>query len=181
DVVFGKKYSHSSPIIRAIEEGLIDPHRSIQIGIRGSLPYVNDLDRTRALGLTIVTVEELFQRGVHDVAAQALDLVGEKVYFTFDIDFVDPAFAPGTGTPEVGGPSSRMVLDLVRELRTLPMVAFDLVEVAPVYDHAEITGMLAANVMMEVLSILSWQKRHHQRNGRAVHPRSASGKAVHRS
>jgi agmatinase len=179
DVVFGKKYSHSSPILRAIEEGVIDPNRSIQVGIRGSLPYPDDLDRTRSLGLTIVTVEELFQRGTHDVAAQILKLVGEKVYFTFDIDFVDPAFAPATGTPEVGGPSSRQVLDLVRELRGLPLVAFDLVEVAPVYDHAEITCMLAANVIMEILSILAWQKRQHRRNGAPLHARKA--RAAHRT
>lgn len=76
--------SHSSAIIRAIWQGLIDPRRSIQVGIRGSLPYANDLDRTRPRGLTIVTVEELCQRGIHDVAAQALNLVGEGVYFTFD-------------------------------------------------------------------------------------------------
>ncbi len=167
DIVFGKKYSHSTAIKRAQEEHLIDPRRSIQVGIRGTQPFKDDLDRTRALGFTIVTVEELFERGIRDVAAQILDVVGEKVYFTFDIDFVDPAFAPATGTPEVGGPNSREVLALVRELKELPLVAFDLVEVAPVYDQAEITGMLAANVIEELLSILAWQKR----NRRVEQPR----------
>ncbi len=168
--LFGKKYNHATPIKRAIEEQLIDPHRSIQVGIRASQPFPDDLDRTRGLGLTIVTAEELFQRGIPDVAAQIRKLVGPKVYLTFDIDFVDPAFAPGTGTPEVGGPSSREVLALLRELKTLPLVAADLVEVAPAYDQSEITGMLAANVILEVISLLAWQKRHHQRDGRTGQP-----------
>lgn len=158
DKLFGKEYGHATVIKRAIEEKLIDPARSIQVGIRGSLPYTDDLDRSRGLGLTIITVEELFRRGIRDVAAEVLDRVGDKVYLTFDMDFVDPAYAPGTGTPEVGGPSSREAIDILRELRALPVVAFDLVEVSPPYDHAEITCMLAANVIYEVLSVLAWQK-----------------------
>ncbi|MHB0868866.1 MAG: agmatinase [Chloroflexota bacterium] len=168
--LFGKQYSHSTAIKRAIEENLIDPHRSIQVGIRGTQPFPDDLDRTRGLGLTIVTSEELLQRGVDDVASQILDLVGEKVYLTFDIDFVDPAFAPGTGTPEVGGPSSREVLALIRELKSLPMVAADLVEVAPAYDQSEITGMLAANVILEMVSLLAWQRRRQRGDGRTAEP-----------
>ncbi len=157
--VFGKRYSHATVMKRAIEENLIDPYRSVQVGIRSSLPNRDDLDRTRALGITIVTVEQLFERGIRDVAAEVLNRVGNEVYFSFDVDFVDPAYAPGTGTPEVGGPSSRQVLDLIRELKALPIVAFDLVEVSPPYDHAEATSMLAANVIFEVLSILAWQRR----------------------
>ena len=158
--VFGKRYSHATVMKRAIEENLIDPHRSVQVGIRGSFPNRDDLDRTRALGITIVTAEQLFERGLQDVAAEVLNRVGDEVYFSFDVDFIDPAYAPGTGTPEVGGPSSRQVLDLLRELKALPMVAFDLVEVSPPYDYAEATSMLAANVIFEVLSILAWQRRH---------------------
>ncbi len=158
DKLFGKEYGHATVIKRAIEEKLIDPDRSIQVGIRGSLPYPDDLDRTRAMGLTIVTVEELFRRGTQDVAAQVRDVVGDRVYLTFDIDFLDPAYAPGTGTPEVGGPSSRTALDLLRELKTVPLVAFDVVEVAPQYDVSEITSMLAANVMYEALSLLAWRR-----------------------
>ena len=168
--VFGKKYSHSTPVKRAIEEGLIDPHHSIQVGIRASQPFADDLDRTRGLGLTIVTAEELFARGIPDVTAQITRLVGPKAYLTFDIDFVDPAFAPGTGTPEVGGPSSREVLAILRDLKSLPLVAADLVEVAPIYDQSEITGMLAANVIFELISLLAWQKRHRQRDGRLGQP-----------
>lgn len=158
DLLFGKRYSHATVVKRAIEEEIIDPRRSIQVGIRGSLPYPNDLERTRGLGITVVTAEELFQRGIGDVAAQVRDLVGEKAYLTFDMDFVDPAFAPGTGTPEVGGPSSRQAIDLLRELKGLPMVAADLVEVAPNYDQSEITSMLAANLVYEMLSLIAWKK-----------------------
>ncbi len=168
--LFGKKYNHSTAIKRAIEEGLIDPRRSVQVGIRASQPFPDDLDRTRGLGLTIVTAEELFERGIPDVTAEILKRVGPKVYLTFDIDFVDPAFAPGTGTPEVGGPSSREVLAILRALKTLPLVAADLVEVAPAYDQSEITGMLAANVILEMISLLAWQKRHRRRNGQFGEP-----------
>ncbi len=175
--VFGKKYNHSTAIKRAIEEGLIDPHRSIQVGIRASQPFPDDLDRTRGLGITIVTAEELFERGIPAVAAQILKLVGPKVYLTFDIDFVDPAFAPGTGTPEIGGPSSREVLAILRALKSLPLVAADVVEVAPIYDQSEITGMLAANVIFEVISSLAWQRRHRQRDGRFGQPHQAKVRA----
>lgn len=156
--LYGKEYSHATVMKRAVEEKLIDPRSSIQVGIRGSLPYPDDLDRTRALGITVVTAEELSRRGVRDVAAEVLGRVGGKVYLTFDIDFVDPAYAPGTGTPEVGGPSSREAIDLLRELKALPLVAFDLVEVSPPYDQAELTTMLGANVIYEALSILAWRK-----------------------
>jgi len=158
DKLFGKEYGHATAIKRATEENLIDPHSSIQVGIRSSLPYPDDLERTRAMGITVITVEDLFRRGIQEVAGEIVDRVGDRVYLSFDIDFVDPAYAPGTGTPEVGGPSSRQVLDLIRELKALPLVAFDLVEVAPVYDSSEITAMLAANVIFEVLSILAVQK-----------------------
>jgi len=158
--LFGKRYNHSTSIKRAIEEGLIDPRRSIQVGIRATQPFPDDLDRTRGLGLTIVTTEELFARGIPDVTAEILRLVGPKVYLTFDIDFVDPAFAPGTGTPEVGGPGSREVLALLRGLKMLPLVGADVVEVAPAYDQSEITAMLAANVILEIVSLLAWQRRH---------------------
>lgn len=92
------------------------------------------------------------------MAAQIRELVGEKAYLTFDMDFVDPAFAPCTGTPEVGGPSSRQAIDLLRGLKGLPMVAADLVEVAPNYDQSEITSMLGANIIYEMLSLIAWKK-----------------------
>ena len=158
DKLFGKEYGHATVFKRAIEEGLIDPHTSFQIGLRSSLPYRDDFDRTRGYGITIVTIEDLFRRGIHDVAREVLKETGPKVYFTFDIDFIDPAYAPGTGTPEVGGPTSRQALDLLRELKALPLVGFDLVEVSPPYDQSEITTMLAANVIFEGLSMVAWQR-----------------------
>lgn len=158
DRLFGKEYGHATVMKRAVEEKLIDPHTSVQVGIRGSMPYPDDLDRTRGMGFTVVTAEELFQRGIRDVAEEVLNRVGERVYLSIDIDFVDPAYAPGTGTPEVGGPSSREALDLLRELKSLPLVGSDLVEVSPAYDSSEITSMLAANLIYEVLSILARQR-----------------------
>ncbi len=157
--LWGKEYNHATVFKRAIEEELIDPYSSFQIGLRSSLPNKDDFERTRGYGITIVTVEELLERGIESVARQVLEKVGPRVYVTFDIDFVDPAYAPGTGTPEVGGPTSRQALDLLRELRTLPLVGFDLVEVSPAYDQSEITAMLAANVAFEAMSLVAWQRR----------------------
>ncbi len=168
DRLFGKEYGHATVFKRAIDEGLIDPHTSFQVGLRGSLPFRDDYERTRGYGITIVTVGELFRRGIEDVAAQVLGRVGPRVYLTFDVDFVDPAYAPGTGTPEVGGPSSRQALDLLRELRALPLVGFDLVEVSPTYDHAEITAMLAANVAFEAISMVAWRRARRPAEGPAA-------------
>ncbi len=170
DKLFGKEYGHATVFKRALEERLIDPATSFQIGLRGSLPYRDDFDRTRGYGITIVTVEELFRRGVHDVARQVLKGTGPNVYFTFDIDFIDPAYAPGTGTPEVGGPTSRQAIDLMRELKALPLVGFDLVEVSPPYDSSEITSMLAANVIFEGLSMVAWQRLRRAENNLVEYP-----------
>lgn len=158
--LWGKEYNHATVFKRAIEEGLIDAATSYQIGLRSSLPNRDDFDRTRGYGITIVTVEELFRRGLKDVAREVISRVGSRVYLTFDVDFVDPAYAPGTGTPEVGGPTSRDALDLLRELRELPLVGFDLVEVSPAYDQAEITAMLAANVVFEAASLVAWRRKN---------------------
>jgi agmatinase len=163
--LFGKEYNHATAVKRAIEEGLIDPHRSVQIGLRGSLPFRDDLERTRALGITVITTDELLQHGASDVAREVLTRVGDRVYLTFDIDFVDPAYAPGTGTPEVGGPSSREAMALIRALRELPLVAADVVELSPPYDVAEITAMLAANVVFELLSILALKRQDDGKTG----------------
>jgi agmatinase len=177
DKLFGKEYGHATVVKRAIEEGLIDPYTSFQIGLRGSLPFRDDFDRTRGYGITVFTIEDLFHQGIHQVARQVLKGVGKKVYFTFDIDFVDPAYAPGTGTPEVGGPTSRQALDLLRELKSLPLVGFDLVEVSPPYDNAEITSTLAANVIFEGLSMVAWRRLQQPVENLVEYPtkRKASG------
>jgi len=113
----GYKYTHGTPFRRAIEEGLLDPKRVIQIGIRGSMYDGADIEWGRHQGVTIIQIEELFERGIKDVMQQARDIVGNnETYCSYDIDFIDPTFAPGTGTPEVGGPNSFQALQVVREL-----------------------------------------------------------------
>jgi agmatinase len=159
DSYWGQKYTHGTPFKRAVEEGLLDPARCIQVGMRGSLYAPEDLQVARDLGLEVLPNEEMFALGMDAVAARVRDRVGAgKTFLSFDIDFVDPSFAPGTGTPEIGGPSSREVLTLIRKLTGIDFVAFDLVEVLPQYDIAEITAMTAATVIYEFLSLLALQR-----------------------
>src|SRR5438094_863228 len=128
DSYWGERYTHGTWCKRAIEEGLIDTKRAVQLGIRGSLYGSEDRGGARALGLHLIPTEELLKRGVDDVLLEVRRRIGDgPVFLTFDIDFVDPGFAPGTGTPEVGGPSSRDALRLVRGLRGIEFVGFDLV------------------------------------------------------
>lgn len=143
DTYMGEKYWHGSPFIRAHEEGLVQPDKVIQIGMRGW-----DIDSSLELGYNVVTQIELFARGIEDVVKQAKSIIGDTPCFlTFDIDFVDPAYAPGTGTPEVGGFSSHETLKMVRSLTDLNFIGFDLVEVLPSYDPTEITALLAATLV----------------------------------
>jgi agmatinase len=124
--------------------------------MRGSLYAPEDLQVARDLGLEVLPNEEMFELGMDAVAARVRERVGSgKTFLSFDIDFVDPSFAPGTGTPEIGGPSSREALTLIRKLTGIDFVAFDLVEVLPQYDIAEITAMTAATVIYEFLSLLA--------------------------
>lgn len=149
-------YSHGTPFRRAIEEGLIDTGAYIQVGIRGPTGGPNDLPEATQMGARIVTIDRAFELGIPAVIHEMLATVGDSpVYVSLDIDSVDPAFAPGTGTPEVGGLSSYQILQLVRGLRGLNFVGFDLVEVSPPYDHGDITSILAANLTFEFLSLLS--------------------------
>lgn len=148
----GTKFTHGTPFRRAIEEGLLDPDRVVQIGIRGTAYGTDDRDYARDVGVTIIPVEALFERGVAHVMAQAREIVGDApTYVTYDIDFVDPAFAPGTGTPEVGGPTSFQALQVARELRGLNIVGADLVEVSPPFDASGGTAYLGASLMFEML------------------------------
>ncbi len=155
DEYFGGKYFHGTPFRRAVEEGLIDPRRTIQIGIRGSLYAEDDFDFQARHGMTVVPIGEVKEQGVAAVAERWRGLVRGQVYVSFDIDSVDPAYAPGTGTPEVGGLTSYDALCLVRALKGLQVVGFDLVEVAPPYDGpGQITALLAANLLYEFLCTL---------------------------
>ncbi len=156
DQYFGSRYFHGTMFRRAVEEGLIDPRRTFQVAIRGSLYGAEDFDFQAQHGITVMRVEALRERGVGWAVEQYERLRGSKVYVSFDIDAVDPAFAPGTGTPEVGGLTSYDALALVRGLRGLDLVGFDLVEVAPQYDGpGQITALLAANLIFEFLSVLA--------------------------
>lgn len=155
----GRPYSHGTPFRRAVEEGLIDPSRSIQVGLRGPTSGPADWQQARDLGLTVITMDEAAERGVPAVSRAIQAAAQGPVYVTLDIDAADPAFAPGTGTPEVGGFSSHDLLRLVRGLRGLDVRGFDLVEVSPPYDHGEITAILAANLAFEFLSLLAVRRR----------------------
>jgi agmatinase len=154
DEYFGQKVFHGSVVRRAVEEGLIDPGRSLQAGLRGSLAGPGDARLPADLGLEALAYEELHALGAEGFGERARERVGEgPCFLSFDIDFVDPAFAPGTGTPEVGGPSSREALAYVRALTGLDFRGFDCVEVAPPYDPAGVTAFVAANACFEMLSL----------------------------
>lgn len=152
----GTMYTHGTPFRRAVEEGLLDPKRVVQIGIRGTAYDNEDIDFAKAEGIRIIRIEEFFARGIADVMAEAREIVGSaETYVSYDIDFIDPTFAPGTGTPEVGGPNSFEALQVVRELSGLNIVGADLVEVSPPFDQAGGTAFLGVSVMFELLCVLA--------------------------
>ena len=152
----GTSLTHGTPFRRAVEEGLLDPRRVIQIGLRGSMYDTEDRDFAKANGITTVLIEEFMQRGVEDVMAEARDVAGSgRTYVSYDIDFVDPAFAPGTGTPEVGGPNSFQALQVVRGLEGLDVVGADMVEVSPPFDPSGGTALLGVTVMYELLCVMA--------------------------
>jgi agmatinase len=161
DSYFGEKYNHGTWMRRAIEEGLVDVGRSIEVGLRGSLYDRGDWDGLRTeLGLEFLTTEEVFRMGPDAVAAAIRDRVGDRsAFISFDIDVVDPAYAPGTGTPEAGGPSSRDLLAVLRGLTGIDFVGFDVVEVIPAYDPAGQTATLAANLAYEMLSLVALRRQ----------------------
>lgn len=151
---FGQPYGHGSCFYHAIKEGLIDPRRTVQIGIRS--PVQKDvIEWTLDQGVTIITAQEVHETGMAAVIRSAREVVGAgPTYLTFDIDALDPAFAPGTGTPEIGGLSSWQAQAILRGLKGLDFVGMDMVEVAPAYDHAEITALAAATFVYEYLALL---------------------------
>jgi agmatinase len=152
DEYFGGKYFHGTPFRRAIEEGVVDPRRFIQVGIRGPMYGEDDFDFHREHGITMIDIDEVKDRGVGWAVERIRGVVSGPAYMTFDIDSVDPAFAPGTGTPEVGGLTSHEAQRLVRGLSTLSLIGGDIVEVAPLFDGpGQITALLAANIMFEFL------------------------------
>lgn len=152
----GQMYTHGTPFRRAVEEGLLDPKRVCMIGIRGPAYDTEDRDFARAVGITVIPVQDLHRRGPEDVLAEARAIVGTgETYVSYDIDFVDPAFAPGTGTPEVGGPSSWVALECARLLAGVDIVGADLVEVSPPFDPSGATAFLGATLMFEMLCAMA--------------------------
>ncbi len=160
DAYFEKKFNHGTVFRRAVEEGLLDPSRSIQVGMRGSLYDAGDLEQSRSLGFELLTTDEVRELGIPAVIERIRERVGDaKVYVSFDVDFCDPAYAPGTGTPEVGGFTSQEAQEFVRGLSGVEIVGCDVVEVYPQYDGpGEITSLLAANVAYEFLSLIARAK-----------------------
>ncbi|WP_417674357.1 agmatinase [Roseibium sp.] len=152
----GCMYTHGTPFRRAVEEGLLDPKRVVQIGIRGTTYDREDRDFADSVGIRVIPIEEFFKRGLEDVMAEAREIVGDKpTYISYDIDFVDPAFAPGTGTPEIGGPNSFQALQVVRELEGVNIIGADLVEVSPPFDASGGTAWLGVSIMFELLCVMA--------------------------
>lgn len=156
DSFFGSRYNHGTPFRRAIEEGLLDPRRVIQIGIRGAISDASNYDFARAAGVRIVFIEEFAERGPKSVMEEARELVGSApTYVSFDIDALDPSIAPGTGTPEIGGISTREAQAMVRLLDGVNIIGADLVEVSPPLDPTGSTALAGATMMFELLCVMA--------------------------
>jgi agmatinase len=148
------RYTHGTPFRRAAEEGLLDLPRSVHVGTRGPQFSREDLPSDAKLGFRLIDGRAIDDRGSAAIATEIREAVGQsQVYISFDIDVLDPAFAPGTGTPEAGGWSSREAIAVIRGLAGVQLAGADVVEVAPAYDHAEVTAIAAANIVYEVLCL----------------------------
>ena len=160
DTYFGAPYTHGTPFRRASEEGLIDLAHSMHVGIRGPLYAATDLRDSEQLGFVAVGCAEIELQGLGAAVDRMRERLGAApIYVSVDVDVLDPAHAPGTGTPEAGGLTSRELLAMLRALADLDVVSADIVEVAPAYDHAELTGIAAAHIAFELLSVMSCQPR----------------------
>lgn len=156
DTYFGAEYTHGTPFRRAVEEGILDTEALSHVGIRGPLYGKKDLEDDRRFGFGIVTSSDVYYQGVREVVDKLRQRLGTRpVYVSIDIDVLDPAHAPGTGTPEAGGVTSRELLEIVRGFAGLNVVGADVVEVAPAYDHAQLTGVAAAHVAYDLVSLLA--------------------------
>jgi guanidinopropionase len=150
------EYTHGTPFRRAIEEGVLDPKRTVQIGIRGSLYTPEDKDWGLAQGIRVIEIEELQRLGVERTMAEARRVVGDgPVYVSFDVDGLDPVFAPGTGTPEIGGFSTAEAQAMLRGLRGLDIVGADVVEVSPPFDSSGMTALVGVTMMWELLCLMA--------------------------
>ena len=155
DSYFGAEYTHGTPFRRAVEEGILDTEAISHVGTRGPLYGKRDLEDDRRFGFGILTSSDVLRQGVDEVAAKLRDRIGNRpLYVSVDIDVLDPAHAPGTGTPEAGGMTSRELLEILRGLRGLNLVGADVVEVAPAYDHADITAVAASHVAYDLITLM---------------------------
>ena len=171
DTYFGAPYTHGTPFRRAVEEGLLDLDVSAHVGIRGPLYSAQDLIDDQKLGFAIVSTDDVARRGVDEALDRVRARVGDRpVYVSIDIDVLDPAHAPGTGTPEPGGLTTRELQMILRGFTDLNLVGGDVVEVAPAYDHAELTPVAAANVVYELLGLMALDRPGaQQRGGQTTH------------
>jgi agmatinase len=159
DTYFGAAYTHGTPFRRAFEEGLLIEDRSMHVGIRGPLYSSRDLTDDESFGFRIITAMDFETQTLAEIVDRVRTRIGDApLYVSIDIDVLDPGAAPGTGTPEAGGLTSRELLGVLRGLRGLSLAAADLVEVAPAYDHAEVTAMAASHVVYELISLLALQR-----------------------
>lgn len=158
DTYFGAPITHGTPFRRASEEGLIDLTASCHVGTRGPLYSKQDLDDDERLGFSIVSSVDIEERGIEAAIERVRRRVGDRpLYISIDIDVLDPAHAPGTGTPEAGGMTSRELLRMLRALSDLHVVGADVVEVSPAYDHAQLTGIAASHVVYELVTLMTAQ------------------------
>ena len=159
DTYFGAPYTHGTPFRRASEEGLVDLDHSMHVGLRGPLYARLDLEESERLGFAAMHCRDFLRHSIDELVDRVRERLGDRpVYVSLDIDVLDPAFAPGTGTPEAGGLTSAQLLEVLRGLAGLNVVGADIVEVSPPYDHAEITGIAAAHAAYELLSLLPAQR-----------------------
>lgn len=157
---FGKPYNHGTPFRHAANEKIIDTSKSIQVGLRGGLYTKEDTKMSPDLGFQVLTAVDCHKMGNEEIIRQIKNRVGDsKAFLTFDVDFLDPAYAPGTGTPEIGGFTTADALEIIRGLKDLNIVGYDVVEVAPQYDHGQITALAAANLMVEFMSHVAYHKK----------------------
>jgi len=154
DTYFGQPYTHGTPFLRAHEEGLLSRDNLTHVGIRANLHHKHDLDRDAAIGFGIISTMDIAERGVGEIISAMKERIGDTpVYISIDIDVLDPSHAPGTGTPEAGGLTSREMIQMLRGISDLNIVGADVVEVAPSYDWAQLTGLAASSLIYELISI----------------------------
>lgn len=155
DEYFGVKFTHGTPFKRALEEGYIDVERSIHVGIHGSVNDFTDIEKDKELGFKTIFTQEIDEIGIPKTIEKILNRVGDRpVYLSIDIDVIDPAFAPGTGTPEPGGLLSREIFHILRGIKNINLIGGDLVEVSPSYDNGNITAQLASHILYEMLCMV---------------------------